>query len=622
MANRVAHEAVNGGGGDATPEDYQSNEIKVPATNDNEPVVSSQWSSTEAKEQKEPRLHAKTFLAVAAVCLIYFTQLLCIVGAGAVGSFFFFFKVAQLRRRDDRTNQKSPLQQGQTIAAHFNDTNNVVWFSAPITILTVVLGPPVSQAADYWGRKWFLVILTFSGVIGAIVVARASSLTMAIAGFTILGISFGAQPLLHAVASEVLPRKWRSHGQAAILSGSCGGSIVGLLVGGALNRNFDPNSDGFRYYFYMTMVLYLVSSVLCLIAYNPPETDKQIEYRGRTMDKLKMLDWIGYFLLAAGLVLFCIALSWSQNPFPWSDPHVSATFAVGLAFIAALIAYETWFKKDGMFHHGLFTGNRNFALTLFCVFAEGLAFFASNIYFPFQVSVFFESDALIVNTRFSIMLWCAAVGAILTGVVCAATRRVRWITVLAFVIFGAFYAAMATVGPESNTAVWGYPVLLGFGLGMTLTALITVGQLSTPPELIAIASGTIISVRSLGGTVGIAIYNALFRDQLQRMGDNIAAAVLPKGLSPEVLPQFIGALNAHNATLLASVPGVTPEIIGAGADALLKTFLTGFRNVWIAAACFVGVAAVVAAFIFDPQQEFNNRVDAPIDTKESLDASS
>lgn len=164
------------------------------------------------------------------------------------------------------------------------------------------------------------------------------------------------------------------------------GSITGLVVGGALNRSNDPAADGFRYYFYMATGWYLLSAILCAVAYNPPATEKQREFRGRSLEKLQKLDWIGYFLLAAGLVLFCVGLSWSQAPYLWSDPHVSATFAVGLVLALVLVVYETWFKKDGMFHHGLFTENRNFAIALFCVFAEGVAFFAANTYFAFQVS--------------------------------------------------------------------------------------------------------------------------------------------------------------------------------------------------------------------------------------------
>lgn len=210
-------------------------------------------------------------------------------------------------------------------------------------------------------------------------------MNMAIAGFSVIGISFGAQPLLHTVTSEVLPRRWRGWGQAANMTSNGLGSILGLLIGGALNRTNDPTSDGFRYYFYMAMAFYLAAVLLTIAAYNPPETERQKQFAGRTMDKLKMLDWVGYLLLASGLVLFCVGLSWSQNPYPWSDAHVSATFAVGLALAVCLIGYETFLKKDGMFHHGLFNGNRNFSISLFCVFAEGVGFFAANIYFAFQV---------------------------------------------------------------------------------------------------------------------------------------------------------------------------------------------------------------------------------------------
>jgi len=39
---------------------------------------------------------------------------------------------------------------------------------------------------------------------------------------------------------------------------------------------------------------------------------------------------------------------------PWTNAHVLATFLVGSSIIVALIVYEKWFKKDGLFHHDLF----------------------------------------------------------------------------------------------------------------------------------------------------------------------------------------------------------------------------------------------------------------------------
>lgn len=54
---------------------------------------------------------------------------------------------------------------------------------------------------------------------------------------------------------------------------------------------------------------------------------------------------------------------------------------------------------------------------------------------------------------------------------------------LAFACFAAFEICMATTQVGSRTAVWGYPVFFGCGLGIGMTALVTAAQLSAPPEL-------------------------------------------------------------------------------------------------------------------------------------------
>jgi MFS family permease len=360
----------------------------------------------------------------------------------------------------------------------------------------------VSQAADYWGRKWFLVGLTMFGGFGCLIIALSKSMEMTIAGFAVMGIAYGTQPLLHAVTSEVIPRRWRGWGQATNMISNSLGSAVGLLGGGALNRHNDSASDGFRYFYYMTMGFFFLGAILCFFVYNPPKTERQTIPLGK---KLVELDWIGYFFLSSGLTLFCIALSWSQNPYAWSDPHVSATFAIAIVLLLSLALYETRFKKGGMFNHKLFkfSGDYNFAICLFCVFTEGSAFFAANSHFAFQVSVLYESDSLLVGTRYTIMFIVAGFGAAFAGYYCAKTRRGRWITVFAFVIFIVFFICMATTNRSTNNELWGYPVLMGLGLGITLTSLVTLAQLSTPPELIAIASGLMLSFRAIGGAVGL-----------------------------------------------------------------------------------------------------------------------
>ena len=68
--------------------------------------------------------------------------------------------------------------------------------------------------------------------------------------------------------------------------------------------------------------------------------------------------------------------------------------------------------------------------------------------------------------------------------------------------------------------------------------------------------------------------------------------MLPLGLPATSLPALIGDLAANNQTALGSVPGITPQIIGAGVGGLREAYTQGFRFVWVAAGCFMLLAAI------------------------------
>jgi hypothetical protein len=93
--------------------------------------------------------------------------------------------------------------------------------------------------------------------------------------------------------------------------------------------------------------------------------------------------------------------------------------------------------------------------------------------------------------------------------------------------------------------------------------------------------------------------NAIFTDKLtNNLGPKIAEAVLPLGLPAASLPEFIGDLTAQNIEGLFKIPGVTPDIVQAGAGGLLEAYSLGFRFVWVAAGCFTVVAAVGMYYFF------------------------
>jgi MFS family permease len=478
------------------------------------------------------------------------------------------------------------------ITAVTGEPSNANWFTVIIGLGAVTLSAPVSQAADYWGRKLFMTVFSALGAVGCIVVSRAENPTSTIAGFTLIGLSYGNQSLGGTICSEVLPRKHRSYGSAAYQSAASFGVLVGVVSAGALVRNSNP--AGFRPYFYITAGVYALATLLIFLSYHPPP--RELQKSLTTVEKLRRLDWIAYFLVVSGLLLFCIALSWSLNPYAWSNARVSAPFAIGLALLLGLAFYSGRLKRDGMINHGLFR-HRNFALTLLCIFGEGVIFYCANNFQPVTTVVFFTTDPLYIALHMAVAMGSAIFFSWTSGLYSKKTKTIRLPLVASFIFFTIYGIVMATVtSSTSQAAFWVYQIFLGAGLGICLMASVVAAQFATPLELISTATGLLITVRSFGGTIGVAVFNAFLNSSFSNLGANIAAKTLPMGLPQSSLGPLISNLTVSNYVALAQIPGVTPEIIGAASKVLLGSYQVGLRNGWIFTAA-ISLLAVIGKCI-------------------------
>jgi hypothetical protein len=137
---------------------------------------------------------------------------------------------------------------------------------------------------------------------------------------------------------------------------------------------------------------------------------------------------------------------------------------------------------------------------------------------------------------------------------------------------------MMSVNFGSARTIWVFPMFLGLGFGGCLTCIVVAAQFSAPPALLALSSGGLITSRSAGAAICFAIGNAIFNSQINKyLPKDIAAAVLPLGLEPQQLGPFISALATHNNAALSEIPGVTPEVVGAGAHGLQQAYITSLR---------------------------------------------
>lgn len=257
---------------------------------------------------------------------------------------------------------------------------------------------------------------------------------VALAGNILASISMAAQPLLYAVGSEILPRRYRPAAQGGITGIFGVAAIVALMMGAAVTKE---NPAGWRIVWYFNTGLFAFTAVVVFFLYNPPLRPEQI---GLTFkEKFNKLDWVGIILLPLAVTVLCVGLSWSKNPYEWSNAHVFAPFAVGVIFCIILALYEVFIKKDGLFHHGLFAHDRNTAISFLLIFTEGMAFFVANTYVPLEMSVLFTTNPIISSAVTSMIFVGAVIGSIIASVYCSWSRQLRWPLVASYVGFVLFY---------------------------------------------------------------------------------------------------------------------------------------------------------------------------------------
>jgi MFS family permease len=112
----------------------------------------------------------------------------------------------------------------QTITSQIGGESSEQWLAETVAIVAGTLSPPVSQAADLWGRKWFVVGFTICGAVGCLILSRANNFGQLIGGQSMFetshlrAIAYKTQRLEHftralnALSMLLRPRSCRGNG--------------------------------------------------------------------------------------------------------------------------------------------------------------------------------------------------------------------------------------------------------------------------------------------------------------------------------------------------------------------------------------------------------------------------
>ncbi|THX01120.1 MFS general substrate transporter [Aureobasidium pullulans] len=487
-----------------------------------------------------------------------------------------------------------------------------IWIVQAGAVPAIAFGPIFAIISDVYGRRNMILCAWVLFAVGSLVSMTATSMTAVIAGQVLSGVASGISGIMFAVASEVIPGAYRAYGQTIVSWVSGLSSLVALLPIGAATTA-DP-VNGWRWVFRIKFMLEcLIVIGFAALYFPPPRTAASKQSLGQ---KLKALDWIGYVLLLGALVPFLMGFAWSgDSNYGWaSKTHTVVPVVVGGVLFIVCLIYEWKGTKTGFLDHRLFQNGRNFPLCMILIAVEGSLFYLMNNIYPSQVNGIWETPGTIKANAYLLPFFMViTVISPFLSVYVTKYRDVKWPIFIGFISFSASVIGLALSGTSGKLGL-AFNGVGGLGFAPVLILIMVWVQNSTPPLFIGTASALTISSRTLGGTVGLGIANAIYGSLTNtQIPEAIVAAVAPLGFNPQHLGQLIGFYFSGQG--LDKIPGINGQILGAGLEALHKTEAHAYKIVWLSFLPGCIIAAGICLFMRNSSERMNWVVDAPLETK-------
>lgn len=354
----------------------------------------------------------------------------------------------------------------------------------------------------------------------------------------------------------------------------------------------------------------IIYSAVCLAGtaaiYFPPPRPRGDENKTRWQEVLE-LDYIGIFLYAGGLTSVLLGLSWGGNPgHAWKSASVIAPIVLGAAgFIASFVYDFTVVEKTGrhaLFPRRLLSKFREFTISLVCIFVSAMVYYSMSAMLPQATTFVYTNNPI----KVGVLLLPNGLGQLVgTAFI---PPLITWTGYPArYLIGGVFVQTLFTglyaYGISGHKAAWSAFQFFGagpFGL-ITVTSVLNAGLHARPSDL-GVAVGVLGTFRSMGGSVGNAIFGTILRSvSNEELPKQIAAAAMTNGFTGNLSALIPAAIENGLGVPFAftQVQGATSSVQLATLEAFHRAYAQAFRMVFYSTIPFGIIALVAALFVKD-----------------------
>jgi EmrB/QacA subfamily drug resistance transporter len=437
--------------------------------------------------------------------------------------------------------------------------DHLSWVVTSYLLASTVSTPLYGKLGDLFGRKKLYqgaIVVFFAGSVFS---GLAQDMGQLIAARAVQGLGAGGLIVLAQalIADTVSPReRGRYMGYFGAVFGFS--SVAGPLLGGFLTDNLS-----WRWVFYVNVPI-AVAAFAVTGAVLP---------RGRRVGDPR-IDYAGSAVLVAAVSSLVLCATWGGTEYPWGSPTIVGLGVAALVLLGVLVVVERR-ALEPVIPLQLFSV-RSFKVAITVSFIVGAVMFGSISFLPLFLQVVTGASA----TNSGLLLLPLMLGLLSassgSGQIISRTGRYKAFPLVGTALATVAMALLAGMGPETTgRTVTVYMVILGAGIGFTLQTLILAVQNAVGPGDIGVATSSATFFRSMGGSLGVALFGALFN---ARLSDNLGTtASLGEGTSSSALGALEGLSAAQRAVVESGFADAITSVFLYG----VPLMLTGFLVTWL-----------------------------------------
>ncbi|WP_305789486.1 MDR family MFS transporter [Symbioplanes lichenis] len=390
------------------------------------------------------------------------------------------------------------------IIADLNGSQSVYTWIVTTELLAMTATVPLwGKMADLYSKKLLIQLSLGLFVGGSLIAGFAPNVELLIVSRILQGVGAGGMTALATIvmAAMIPPREM---GRYSGIFGAVFGvaTIAGPLIGGVI---VDTSWLGWRWCFFIGVPFSLAAIFLLQRTLHLPSVRKEVS-----------IDWLGAFLITAGVSDLLIWSTLAGNHFDWASWETAAFVIGGIVLLALAVLVESK-AKEPIIPLGIFR-NRTVTLTIVASALVGVAMFGGTVFLSQYFQIALGKSPTVAGLMSLPMIFGLLVSSTVAGALITKTGRWKIYLVAGAIVMTIGMLLLSTIGADTSVfmlSIW--MLILGAGVGMLMQNLVLAAQNDVPAAELGAATSTLTFFRSMGGTIGVSALGAVLAGKVSSL---------------------------------------------------------------------------------------------------------